>query len=127
MHCEHTSHRLLLCATCDATHPDVVAERGTDAKERDCVVEWLTGAQLQTDRATAFCFEDDPFPISDFPNVTASERRYFHYYTISKKLGVSGKKNRAKLPACVTKKIAEMYPDEEGTPTKVGYQQDAVE
>ena len=62
-----------------------------------------------------------------FPNVTASERRYFHYYTISKKLGVSGKKNRAKLPACVTKKIAEMYPDVEGTPTKVGYQQDAAE
>jgi hypothetical protein len=24
-----------------------------------------------------------------------------------------------------TKKIAEMYPDAEGTPTKVGYQQDA--
>jgi hypothetical protein len=40
-------------------------------------------------------------------------------------LGVSGKKNRAKLPTCVTKKIAEMYPDAEGTPTKVGYQQDA--
>ena len=62
---------------------------------------------------------------SEFPNVTPSERRYFHYYTISKKLGVSGKKNRAKLPTCVTKKIAEMYPDVEGTPTKVGYQQDA--
>ena len=67
----------------------------------------------------AFCWESDPFPSEDFPNVTPSERRYFHYYTISKKLGVSGKKNRAKLPACVTKKIAEMYPDEEGTPTKV--------
>ena len=125
INCAHTANRVLLCTSCDATHPDVVAERGTDAKERDCVVDWLNGEQLQSDRATAFCWETDPFPFTEFPNVTPSERRYFHYYTISKKLGVSGKKNRAKLPTCVTKKIAEMYPDAEGTPTKVGYQQDA--
>ena len=48
------------------------------------------------------------------------------YTTIAKRLGVSGRGNRAKLPKCVTDKIAEMYPDEEGTPTKVGYQQDAA-
>ena len=40
---------------------------------------------------------------------------------------MSGRNNRAKLPPCTTKRIADDYSDEEGTPTKVGYQQDAVE
>ena len=122
----HTLHRVILCATCDADHAAVVAEVGPDARERDCLVDWLTGSQLSGDRATCFCFESDPFPNEDFPEVRPNERRYFHYYEIAKLLGVTGKKNRAKLPACVTKKIAQMYPDEEGTPTKMGYQQEAA-
>ena len=115
----------LICTSCEPTHPGVVDELGSEARDRDCVVDWLRGQQLMTDRATAFCWESDPFPSEDFPSVTPAERRYFHYSTIAKLMGVSGRKNRAKLPPCVTKKIVEAFPDEEGTPTKVGYQQDA--
>ena len=53
-----------------------------------------------------------------------SERRFHHYHYIAKLLGVNGKGRRAKLPRCVTQRVAEMYPDEEGEPTKVGYQQE---
>ena len=53
-----------------------------------------------------------------------AERRFFHYRYIALELGVSGAGRRAKLPACVQKRIKEMYPDEEGEPTKVGYKQD---
>ena len=54
-----------------------------------------------------------------------SERRYFHYRYIAKELGANGKKNRAKLPPCVQRKIAELYPEPEGAPTRVGYRQTA--
>ena len=57
-------------------------------------------------------------------HVTQSERRYHYYSTIAKLLGVSGRHNRAKLPACVMKRIKEMFPDATGAPTKVGYKQD---
>ena len=52
--------------------------------------------------------------------VLNAERRFFHYRYIALELGVSGAGRRAKLPACVQKRIKEMYPDEEGEPTKVG-------
>ena len=89
--------QLLLCTVCDATHPAVIAEHGTDAKERDCVADWLKGVQLTTERATCFCWEDDPYPIANFPQVSNGERRFHHYFTIAKILKVSGTKNRAKL------------------------------
>ena len=94
------------------------------AKERDCVVDWLRGQQLRTDRATAFCWESDPFPISDFPDTSPAERRFFHYHNIAKLLGAKGPKKRAKLPRCVQKEIAARYGDMHGAPTKVGYQQE---
>ena len=119
--------KVLLCASCESNNATVIEELGTGARERDCVCDWLTGQQLSGDRATAFCWESDPFPTEDFPQVLMRERRYFHYYHIAKLLGVNGKKNRAKLPKCVVKRIAETYPDEDGTPTKVGYRQDAAE
>ena len=51
--------------------------------------------------------------------VETGERRFFHYTSITKELqGVKGK--RAKLPKCVQRRIAEMYPDTEGAPTKEG-------
>ena len=92
---------------------------------------WWTGSPASSSAAT----ERRPSAGSrttfrrteDFPQVLMSERRYFHYYHIAKLLGVNGKKNRAKLPKCVVKRIAETYPDEDGTPTKVGYRQDAAE
>ena len=124
---EHTKQQVLLCTVCDATHPSVIAEHGTDAKERDCVAEWLTGMQLTTERATCFCWEDDPFPIANFPQVSNGERRFHHYFTIAKILKVSGKNNRAKLPLCVTKRIAKNFPDAEGAPAKVGYKQEPSE
>ena len=40
---------------------------------------------------------------------------------------MNGKIRRAKLPPCVLKRIAEMYPDAEGTATKVGYKQEKEE
>ena len=95
------------------------------AKERDCVVDWLRGQQLRTDRATAFCWQTDPFPISDYPDTPAKDRRFFHYQTIAPLLGASGYKNRADLPACVKEKIAKDYPNEQGPATSVGYKQDA--
>ena len=51
----------------------------------------------------------------EFPDRLPKERRFFHYFhKIDRKLGVKGAANRAKLPACVREKIAEMYPDTEG-------------
>ena len=50
-----------------------------------------------------------------------AQRRFFHYVAIAKVLGVEGAGNRAKLPPCVQKRIAEMYPDVEGAKTKVGF------
>ena len=120
-------NQVLLCAVCDKDHKAVIEELGADAKERDCVADWLSGQQLRDDRATCFCWETDPFPIEDFPQVLPNERRFHHYRTIAKLLGANGKKKRAKLPPCVAKRITEMYPDEQGAPTKVGYQQDAAE
>ena len=115
--------QLLLCTECDKQHPLVIAENGDDTKERDCVVDWLTGQQLSADDACCFCFETDPFPTEDFPNKLPSERRYFHYVHIARLLGVKGQKNRAKLPKCVTDRIASMYPDLEGAATKVGFRE----
>ena len=45
-----------------------------------------------------------------------SERRYFHYRYIAKELGANGKKNRAKLPPCVQRKIAELSPTDATEP-----------
>ena len=118
---------MLPCATCDSRHPIVFEERGHDTKERDCAANWLAGWQLRGDRAACFCWETDPFPAKDFPHCTMSERRYFHYFHIAKLLGVNGRGNRCKLPNCVTARISELYPDADGTPTKVGYvQQDII-
>ena len=73
--------------------------------------------------ATCWCWESDPFPAEEFADVAPRERRYFHYFFFARLLGVKGANNRAKLPKCVTDKIAEMYPDADGAPTKVGYKQ----
>ena len=121
--CGDTGNTLLLCKECDADHPLVVKAVGEDEKERDCVCEWLTGVQLSDDRATAFCWDTDPFPAEDFPEVRQSERRFFHYRTIAKKLGAVGNQRRAKLPPCVAKRIAQKYADPDGEATKVGYHQ----
>jgi hypothetical protein len=56
--------------------------------------------------------------------VRNSERRFHYYYTIAKMLGANGQRRRAKLPSCVTQRIAKTFPDAEGAPTKVGYRQD---
>ena len=48
-------------------------------------------------------------------------RRYFYYRALAKKLGATGRHNRAKLPACLAKRIAQMYPDARGAATKVGF------
>ena len=74
---------------------------------------------------SAFCWQSDPYPISDFPDKSPAERRFFHYQTIAPLLGASGYKNRADLPACVKEKIAKDYPNEQGPATSVGYKQDA--
>lgn len=57
-----------------------------------------------------------------------SERRYFHYRYIAKILGGMARLNVPSCPrACVLKRIAKMYPDAEGTATKVGYKQEKEE
>ena len=89
--------------------------------EFDCVVDWLTGSLLSSDETQCSCFQSDPF--GDVPNKLAKEKRYFMYHQIAKALGVNGKGKRAKLPGCVTRKIAQMYPDPTGAPTKEGYRQ----
>ena len=70
-----------------------------------------------------WCWETEPFPISDFPDKLPKESRYFHYVHIARLLGATGEKKRAKLPKCVQKRIASMFPDTEGAATKVGYQE----
>ena len=95
------------------------------------MTDWLTDQQLSCDEASCFCWTSNPFPKSEFPEVPwevrNSKRRFHHYFTLGRLFGAVGKKKRAKLPKCVTDKIAKMYPDEEGAPTKVGYKQDPEE
>jgi len=69
-----------------------------------------------------FCFETDSSPPEDYPGKQPNERRFFHYTNTTKVLGVKRGK-RAKLPKCVQRRIAEMYPDSEGAATKEGYKQ----
>ena len=57
------------------------------------------------------------------PDKLPKESRYFHYVHIARLLGATGEKKRAKLPKCVQKRIASMFPDTEGAATKVGYQE----
>ena len=90
--------------------------------ERDCVAEWLEGLRLVDGSDECDCFSTDPFPPADFPHVRNNKRRYFHYRTIAKLLGATG--GRTKLPKCVQDRIAEMYGDQVGAATKVGYVQD---
>lgn len=121
---------IILCTSCDASHNEVLLEswdKDWDPdKERVCVVKWLRGHWLTCDdgvRSAAWsCFCDDPFPAEDIEgSIEMSTRRYFHYRAIAKKLGATGKHARAKLPPCVVKRISEMYPDVNGSPTKVGF------
>ena len=67
------------------------------------------------------CFVTDPYPAADYPEKKPSNRRFVHYYATAMCLGVKGGKNRAKLPPCVQKRIAALYPDATGVATKVGY------
>ena len=46
----------------------VKAELGNDAKERDCVTDWLSGQQLSGIDAVCWCWESDPFPAGDYPD-----------------------------------------------------------
>ena len=45
---------MFLCKVCDSDDARVVAEAGEDSRERDCVVEWLTGIQLSGERSTCW-------------------------------------------------------------------------
>ena len=90
---------------------------------RDCISDWLEGVRLADGSVSCDCFETDPFPPDEFPSVRNNKRRYFHYRTIAKRLGATG--GRVKLPKCVQDHIAQLYGDQEGAPTKVGYLQDA--
>jgi hypothetical protein len=85
----------------------------------DC--DWLTGRQLSDDETACDCFESDPYPKDTFPVKVNRNRRLFLYHEIAKELGV---KKRVKLPGCagcVEQRIRELYPDETGYPTKVGF------
>ena len=62
------------------------------------------------------CWSDDPIPIGE--KSAPKRNRYYHYRAIAKKLGVAGFDNRAKLPCCVVKNIADRYPD---SAPKVGF------
>ena len=53
-----------------------------------------------------------------------AERRFFHYRYIALLLGAKGDKKRVKLPPCIQARIKEMYGDETGAKTKVGYKQE---
>ena len=48
-------------------------------------------------------------------------RRFFLYHQIAKEFGVKGQNKRVRLPWCVEERIRELYPDETGTATKVGF------
>ena len=50
-----------------------------------------------------------------------NEARFFHYRGIAKLLGAKGQGKRVKLPACVTKEVAAVYPDAAGAATKTGF------
>ena len=129
---------LILCAECDHNSIHVILEDWANGdfdrdKEKQCVVQWLTGQLLTNDddgQSTACdCFQSDPFPAAEWPEMKNNNRRYFYYRALAKKLGATGRHTRAKLPvaACLVKRIAQMYPDARGAATKVRFRKRARE
>ena len=58
------------------------------------------------DRVQCECFRQNPWPYEEFPEVPQKRRRFYHYRTVSWKLGL-GPKERADLPGCVRDRIEE--------------------
>ena len=118
MKCVNTGESRLFCPKCDEFNVNVFFDAEPDSC-KICVVDWLTGQQLSNHETTCEVFESAPYP--DKPATQNNENRFFLYHEIAKVLGVNGVNKRAKLPWCVNRRIRELYPDPEGTPTKVGF------
>ena len=123
VHDKAKREEVFLCAYCDAEDPRVVAELGQAIPfpwrvlETDCVLEYLADEVLVGDQVDCLCFAKSCDELGLAPN----EARYFHYRGIAKLLGAKGQGKRVKLPACVVKRVASVYPDADGAATKVGF------
>ena len=90
------------------------ANATADGKEAECVTDWLSDQTIGHAGIAWKCWSDDPFPDL----AKSRQNRYYHYRAIAQKLGMTGFDNRAQLPCCVMKNIAERYPD---AAPKVGF------
>lgn len=98
-------HWVFLCPVCD---DDRVT--GVEGAPIVCTTEWLRGQELEVadedlGTRTALCWETDPF--EDDPSALPKNRRFFHYTTIARLLGGTGR--RVQLPGCVEDKIQDLY------------------
>jgi len=50
-----------------------------------------------------------------------ANRRFFHYKELGMLLGVTGFRNRAELPDCIFERILQLYGDEVGAESMVGF------
>ena len=122
---------IFLCPACDkrADYPEFEREFDEQmpaAATVTCCVDWLDGRELVADKvkgipprtvATAW---DDPYPgdMSKAPK----HRRFFYYKMTALELGIR-EERRVRHAACLQDHIAHLFPDEAGSPTKVGYEQ----
>ena len=122
---------IFLCPSCDKREDYPEFQREIDEQMLGgapamCCVEWLDGRELIADkvkgippRTTAVAWED-PYPGDT--EKKPKNRRFFYYKMTALELGIR-EERRVRHPACLTDQIAQLFPDEVGSPTKVGYTQ----
>lgn len=106
----------LLCPVCDQDDEDVVVavqQAADEFRALVCTREWLTGEFLEAgegpNRRQWDCWEQDPYPTSEFPQKTDKQRRYAMYTGTVRALIRTQKGCRANLPSCVRAKIESLY------------------
>jgi hypothetical protein len=114
-------HPKLVCPACDVDDPYLASYVAEVSGDKTCALEWVTGQFLTDEDGDCDCFESDPFPPDKFPHKTMANRRFFHYKKLAPLLGVTGYRNRAELPDCIVERILQLYGDEVGDETKVGF------
>ena len=122
---------IFLCPMCDkkGDYPEFQREideqMPADVKVM-CCVEWLEGGELVASKVkgipphtTAVAWED-PYPGEE--GKAPKHKRFFYYKMGALELGIR-EERRVRHPACLQDHVAHCFPDEVGSPTKVGYVQ----
>ena len=122
---------IFLCPVCDKAeqYPEFlreIEEALAPPVTPVCCVEWLEGRELFATKVkgipsnTSACAWEDPYP--GIPEKLPKHKRFFYYKMTALALGIR-EERRVRHPPCVADHVAHTFPDESGSPTKVGYRQ----